>query len=511
MLPVMATLTSFFTGEGQTLSYLWQNTFLGYLRGSILLCFLVAVIAGGFGLICAVLVSVTDFPGRRLFAFLLAMPFAVPAYIMAYCYGDFLSPFGGFANILALGMPREQAVSLIPAIKNLGGAALILGLSVYPYVYLAVRADLTRRSSAYFEAAISLGATPMVALRRVILPGIRAACLGGLALALMEAIADYGVSDYFGVQTLSTGIFRTWYGLGDLTAAAQIAGGLFLVAVFLLLLELAGRRGQAVENIKAHRAEIFIKLPRTGQFAAMLFCSAPVILGFFMPFGILLEKLLAEQSWGSRLRLDGFFQASMNTSLMAASGAILIMGIAIFLAYWQRRKTSRFTVIFIRIMTMGYAIPGSVIAVGILSAGVSWLSPVGLNVTSGGLLILLYAYLVRFLTAGFNVTQSGFEGISTNFDMAARNLGASRLGVMGKVHWPLGRGSLLAGSVIVFIDISRELPATLLLRPFNFETLASQVYRLASDERLATAAPAALMLILTGLIPTFLLALLSRK
>ncbi len=504
--PVLAVLLSFLIDTNATQNHIWTTKGFAYLRGSLLLCSLVGLIAGVLGTVTAALVSLTDIPGRRLFSFLLALPFAVPAYIMAYAYGDFLGPFGGLAELIG------NVPAWATGLRSVWGGAFILSLAVYPYVYLAVRADLAGRSAAYAEAAQTLGLKPMAVFLRVLLPGARAALFGGLALALMETAADFGVSDYFGIQTLSTGIFRTWYGLGDLAAAAQIAGGLFLIAAFLLTLEEAGRRGQRAENARAHRHYILISLSPLAKTSAIIVCLLPIFLGFALPVAVLFHKIIAPDT-GLEIstRLGIFRLAGIKTISIGLAGAIVTMMLAMTLAWIQRNSGSRFNVLFIRLMTIGYAIPGAVIAIGILFAGTTLLSPFGLSVTSGGVFILLYAYVIRFLTAGFNASASGLTQINPMMDMAARNLGATPGQVMRDIHLPLAHRSLLAGFVIVFIDIVRELPATLLLRPFNFETLATQVYRLASDERLGAAAPAALMLVLTGLIPVLVLALLSNQ
>lgn len=508
--PIMVVMTSLLSGGGASQDHIWATNGPVYLRGSVLLCVCVGGVAGILGALAASLVSLYRFPGRQFFAVALALPFAVPAYISAYAYGDFLSPFGGLSDWLArIGLDPDLAL-LVPSIRSFWGAVFILSLSVYPYVYLAVRADLVNRSSAYFDAARSLGASPAQAIWRVMLPGARIAFVGGLALALMETVADYGVSDYFGVRTLTTGIFRTWYGLSDLTAAAQIAAGLFLIALFLLFIEDISRRGHRADPARTGRQSHIHKqglpLGAFGQLLAILLCSLPVCFGFILPVAILMDLIGGEAGAN---RMPRLLNAAGNTAFLASIGAGAILVLSIGLAYLKRRRAGLLTGLALRLMTMGYAIPGAVIAIGILVVATVVLKPMGLSLTQGGVVVLLYAYIIRFLTAGYNAAHGGLSQINPLTDMAAHSLGAGNLRLLSHVHLPMMRPALLSGVIIVIIDISRELPATLLLRPFNFETLATQVYRLASDERLAAAAPMALFLIFIGLVPVLLLQALA--
>ena len=487
--PIVATLVAGFLAGGPDMQ-MWSRVGVDYLVGTIVLCVLVGIGALLIGAGAAMIVALTDFPGRRFFSVALALPFAIPAYVAAYAYADILGPFGGVAALIGPGH--------IPEIRSLPGAAFVLTLMTYPYVYLAVTASLSGRSGALMETARSLGASPANAARRILLGAGRPALVGGLALALMETGADYGVADFFGARTLSVGIFRTWYGLGDLGAATQLAAGLFLVALLLVLMEEASRRGEGVENVRAHRARAKLKLSKTDAGLAALACAIPALLGFVIPAGVLIAKLDPNFS-ASALR--GLSQSAINTAFVAAAGAAAATLIAVSLAYAARRTSSKTGNMLLRIATMGYAIPGAVIAIGILALTAGLARATGAAI-AGGVAILLYAYVTRFLTAGYNAAAGGLQQVSTQMDAAARNLGAGYQRVLSKIHWPQTRGPILAGAAIIAIDIAKELPATLLLRPFNFETLSTRIYRLASDERLADAAPAALLLITLGLIPT---------
>ncbi|WP_411816306.1 ABC transporter permease [Hyphococcus sp. DH-69] len=487
------------SGLGEAQAHMLSVTGGRYLRTTLLLCLFAGIGASVIGVVSALLISLTDFPGRRLLAVALALPFAIPAYVGAYAYGDLFGPFGLVANIIG--------ANNLPEIRSLPGAALILMLTTYPYIYLAMNAALASRSASMMEAARSLGASPARTAVEILFTLSRPAFIGGLALALMEITADYGVADYFGVPTLSVGIFRTWYGMGDLSAAMQLAAGLFFLALLLAILEQAGRRGRTTEDTRAHRANRRLALSAPHALLAIVFCALPVILGFIAPAAVLLSLLDLQQSGPS---INAFTKAGINTAFIAAIGAVFAMALALILAYGARRARGHIAKFFLRIATLGYAVPGAVMAIGILAltANIGRVSGVA---AAGGVAALLYAYVARFLTAGFNAADGGLQQISPQMDAAARMLGANSGRILRELHLPLAKRSILAGAAIVAIDIAKELPATLILRPFNFETLSTHIYRLAADERLADAAPAALILIILGLIPTLVLSRLNRQ
>ncbi len=496
--PILATFVGATSGNSAQ-GHLWSVNAARYLSTTVALCALVgigvAILGGG----AAMITALTDFPGRRYFEIALVLPFAIPAYVAAYAYADFFGPFGFVASIFG--------ADATPEIRTLIGAAFILVLTTYPYVYLAMRASLAARSAAFMEAARMLGASPARAATRVLLAAGRPALIGGLALALMETAADYGVADFFGVPTLSVGIFRTWYGLGDLAGATQLAVGLFLLAMLLILIEEAGRRGRVDDNVKAHRGRVRLRLSRSHASAAIFACSLPLIFGFLIPASVLVAKLDSHFAVGA---VRGLMQSVSNTALLAVAGAAIATALAVLLAYAARKTRSKLGAVLLRVSTLGYAIPGAVIAIGILALMATLGRFSGIAI-AGGIGVLLYAYVARFLTASYNATSGGLQQISPQMDAAAQSLGADPVRILKDVHWPQMRGAALAGAAIVAIDIAKELPATLLLRSFNFETLSTRIYRLASDERLADAAPAALILIALGLIPAIALSLFGTN
>lgn len=498
--PIVAMLFgAIFAGGGEALAHLLSVNGVRYFATTLLLCLFAGLGAGAIGAATALVISLTEFPGRRVMAVALALPFAIPAYVAAYAYGDLFGPFGAVASIVG---PRS-----LPEIRSLPGAALVLMLTTYPYVYLAMNAALSSRSASLMEAARALGASPRRASLQLLLAASRAAFVGGLALALMEIAADYGVADYFGVQTLSVGIFRTWYGLGDLTAATQIAAGLFLVALILTVMEGASRKGRSADDVRAHRSSKRLKLSPAHAAGAIVLCAAPVLFGFAAPAGVLVAKFDPDLSIGAGRSL---LTAGVNTASIAAAGAGLAMALAVTLAYAARQARGKITKSLMRVATLGYAVPGAVMAIGVLALSSFLARSTGVAL-AGGIGVLLYAYVARFLTAGYNSAAGGLTQISPQMDAAARSLGAAPSRIVAEIHWPMARLSMLAGAAIVAIDIAKELPATLLLRPFNFETLSTRIYRLASDERLADAAPAALILIALGLVPAIALSLIADR
>ncbi len=502
--PVLAVLASLFGPYGDAIRHVAKTLGAQYTAGTVLLCLSVGLVAGAIGVGAALLTALCEFPFRRLLSFALVLPLAIPAYLAAYAYADLLGPFGALSGLAAF------AVTLgLPTIKSLPGAALILALTLYPYVYLTARAAFASRSSAILQTARTLGASPLKAAITLLLPAARPAIAGGIALIMMETAAEFGVADYFGVATLSVGIFRTWHSFGDLGAASQLASALFLFAVLLVSFEALGRRGRAADAPRVTGGEVRIALAGWRAGAAGTFCLLPVLFGFVAP-AVALAAKIDPSKWAFAYR--GLAGAFSNSVAVAAAGAIVALSAAIALSYAGRTTNSAFVRAAIRASTLGYAVPGAVIAIGIQAA----FSAMG-GLTNdhrwmaAGPVALIYAYLVRFLTAGYNTTSGGLAQIDPGLDEAARTLGAPAGRILSSLHAPLLQRSILAAATILFVDIAKELPATLILRNFNFETLATRVYRLAGDERLSEAAPDALILIALSALPIFLFTAASER
>ena len=506
-LPIVVTLLSLAQPAGPIWEHLSETVLNEYLLNTLALMML----TGGLSLLLGVstgwLIGACQFRGRATLSWLLMLPLASPAYIVAYGYTDLLEVSGPVQTTLrswlSLGINDLQ----FPPIRNLTGAAVLLSLVLYPYIYLLCRNSFAGRSGVQFDAARVLGRGPFSAFFRVALPAARPAIVGGLALVLMETLAAFGVVSYFSVPTFSTGIFRTWLGLGDPQAALKLASFMLLFVIVLVGLEESNRRGAVDRGDIAAASQI--NLTGIRAFFAIAACVLPILLGFVIP-AVTLAIYAADNV--NAVTQAKFTQLALNSLLLAMAAGVGVTLIAWVLAYVKRLRPSPLTHGLIRVSTLGYALPGILLAVALLKpvGGFdAWLmetwSSLSTPLLSGSLFLLLYAYVCRFLTVAYQSVDSGFAGISHDIDAAARTLGTSTNEMIRKVHFPLLRPSIFAACLLVFVDVMRELPATLILRPFNFDTLATQVYRLASDERLAEASGAALLIVILGVLPAVLL------
>jgi iron(III) transport system permease protein len=509
-------------GSGAALGDLARTVLPAYIANTALLMVLAGAVAGVIGTGCAWLIAATRFPGRNILSWALVLPLALPAYIAAYVYADMLDYAGPVQSALRDATGWGDHDYALPDIRSLGGGALVFGLVLYPYVYLMARTAFATQSLTQFRAARSLGARPWRAFREVALPAARPAIAGGLALVLMEVLADFGVAEYFAIPTFSTGIFRSWLAMGDKPAALKLAGVMLLFVIALVALEAATRRGRTDSRdglAQSREAEPLVALSPLGKALALVACLVPVVLGFLLPAFYLMMLAASPAAQGAAGDLATYAGGSLRLGLMTAS---LCLVAALLLAFARARSGAGLTAGAIRLATLGYALPGALLAVGLLA-------PLGaFDVTltrfardqlgwSGGLLltgtsaILVYALGVRFLTVAYNSVTGGLSRIPPGLDSAARSLGAGPGRVLAKIYAPLLAPSLAGAAALVFIDTLRELPATLILRPFNLETLATRTYRLASDERLVEAAIPALILLAAGLLPVLVLNRLSRR
>ncbi|MBN35094.1 MAG: iron ABC transporter permease [Rhodospirillaceae bacterium] len=513
-LPILAVALNLFADSGGLWGELAATVLPTYLINTVALLIGVGLLAGAMGTGAAWLVSMCEFPGRRVFEWALLLPFAAPAYVLAYVYTDLLEFAGPIQTFLRdlFGWTRHDY--WFPAIRSTPGAIVMLSLVVYPYVYLLGRAAFVSQSVAALEVSRTLGHGPWSSFFRVALPLARPGVAAGLALALMETLADFGTVEFFGVRTFTTGIYRTWFLRGSSEVAAQLASILMIFVVAVMVLEHSSR-GKARFASNTGR---FLPLPRhqlKGLKAtiAITACALPVFFGFALPGAILLDLTLTK---GDPL-LGGAFLGFVGNSVMAAGlAAMLAVAAAMILGYGARMVTSPTPRIAARMASMGYAIPGSVIAVGVLIP-LAWFDnsldrfmrdtfdvSTGLLLT-GSIAALLFAYVVRFLAVAYNAVDAGLTKVTPSMDGVARTLGHGLGSTLARIHVPLLRGSLLSGALLVFVDVMKELPATLIIRPFNFETLATRVYRLAADERLAEASTAALAIVVVGVVPVLVL------
>lgn len=505
---VMTPASGSIEASGTTFSHLWSTVLPEYIGNSVAIAAIVMALAATIGIGCAWLVAVFDFPGKRLFEWTLVLPLAMPAYVVAYAYTDFLQFSGPVQTGLRDMFGWQAREYWFPQIRSIGGAGILFALVLYPYVYLLVRNAFLERSPRMWDAARTLGAGPWRTFFSVSLPLARPAAAAGVALALMETLADYGAVAYFGVPTLTTGIYKSWYAFSDRSAAAQIAAVLLLTVMALMFFEQKSR-GRA--NYYAVGARVALspahRLTGGKAWGAVLFCAVPVLLGFVLPVLILLRLMWREESLDFSARYIGWLQ---NSIVVASVTAVIAIMICILLAYASRVTKSRLQAASNRIVSMGYAIPGAVIAVGILiplSRLDAWSASHGITlVLAGSLLALVYAYLVRFLAVSYQTVQAGLVKITPAMDASARSLGHGLGSMLLRIHMPLLWRSVLTASLLVFVDVVKELPATLTIRPFNFDTLAVITYQLASDERLAEAALPAFTIVMIAVVPVMILA-----
>jgi len=517
-LPVASVgLNIFVGGTSATWSHLAATVLPEYILNSLWLCLGVGVGVGTLGVTTAWLTAMHDFPGRRFFEWALVLPLAMPAYVMAYVYTDFLQFVGPLQTALREAFGWQHGDYWFPDVRSLPGAILMFVCVLYPYVYLLVRTAFLERASGMLEAARTLGMGPWRAFFAVSLPLARPAIVAGVALALMETLADYGTVAYFAVNTFTTGIYRAWFSLGDRVAAAQLAAMLLSFVLFLLMAERISRGRARYHNTTGRNRPLAgAHLRGFSAFFAFVGCMLPLLLGFILPALLLLKMALTE---GDTQFGERFLLLSRNSFLLAGVTSAIGVLLALLMAYGARLSKSTLASGLNRLVGLGYAVPGAVIAVGVLIpvtrldnwlAG-QWEHWLGTNpglLLTGGIAALVYAYLVRFLAVALHTVESSLAKITPNMDDAARCLGLGQGATLRRVHAPLLRGSLLTAGLLVFVDVMKELPATLVMRPFNFDTLATQVYTLASDERLAEASTASLAIVAVGLLP---LIALSRQ
>ena len=518
--PVLAVVWMAFTPVENIWPHLLSTVLPRYLAMTVLLMAGVAVLTSVAGTGTAWLVTMYRFPGSRWLDYALLFPLAIPAYVGAYAVVDFLDYAGAVQTALRGLMGWSSARDYwFFQIRAPWAACVVLSAALYPYVYLLARAAFREQSGCTYEVARALGSGPWDLFFRVGLPLARPAIAAGVALAMMETVADYGTVHHFGVQTLTTGIFSVWLDGNNAGGAAQIALVVLALVLMLVLIERAGRRGARFYRLgRATRPIDRPRLPRTAGWAATAFCLGPFSIGFVLPVGVMLwHALRRPEVWLA----PGLMPALANTLSVAGVAAVVTVTGAVFLVYGVRLSGRMLPRRVLPLTTLGYAAPGAVLAVGFLVplAALDHHVADGILALTGhdpGLLLtgtaaaLVLAYAVRFFAVAQSATDSAFGRVSPTLPMAARSLGRSPRGALTSVYLPLMRRSVAAGLLVVFVDCVKELPATLLLRPFNYNTLATRVYELASLERLGEAAPAALLVIAVGLAAVLVLARATR-
>ncbi|MHC0054482.1 ABC transporter permease [Actibacterium sp. D379-3] len=520
LLPIVSVLWMALNPAENVWPHLIRTTLPRYLENTAILMAAVALLSASVGTGAAWLVTMYRFPGARWLEWLLLLPLAIPAYVGAYALVDFLEYAGPVQTALRDFFGWSSARDYwFPEIRSRGAAVLVLSAAMYPYVYLLVRAAFREQSGGIYEVARALGAGPLGRFVRVGLPLARPAIAAGAAIVMMETVNDFGVVDYFAVQTLTTGIFSVWLEGGNTGGAAQIAVVILVLILVLMSLEKASRRRMRYYNPPRHSRPIArIRLTGLQGLAAMLACLLPFLIGFALPVGVIASHALkASDGWLA----PGLLLALGNTVLVGGLAAVVTVLGALFLVYGVRLSGRALPRLLMPVTTIGYAAPGAVLAVGLLipmaladnalADAVERLTGVDIGlVMTGSAFAVVYAYCVRFFAVAQGAADSAMGRITPSLPMAARSLGRTARGTLTAVYLPLIRGSVGTALLLVFVDCVKELPATLLLRPFGFDTLATRVYDKASLENLSDASPAALLVMAVGLVAVLLMARANR-
>ncbi len=513
--PILAVVAIAFTPSDDIWSHLASTVLPSYVANTALLMLGVGSGTLLIGVGTAWLVTMTRFPGRRLFEWALLLPMALPAYVVAYVYTDLLEYAGPVQKTLRgvfgwTGMHDYR----FPEIRSLGGAVAMMTLVLYPYVYLLSRAAFIEQSVCVLEAGRTLGRGPWRNFFTVALPLARPAIVVGVSLVLMEALNDFGTVDFFAVHTFTLGIFDVWRNMNSVAGAAQLASLLLVFVLALILLERGARRRQRFHHTTTrYRALPADRLSAGRGGLATAACFAPVFLGFLLPAGVLAVN--AATHFADTPASEILAHAG-NSIMLSALAAVLALVLALFMAYGARIEGGPTLKAASRLAAMGYAVPGSVLALGVMTVlasidnGVDTFMRDSFGIStgllfSGTIAAVTFGYLVRFLALSLGTVEAGLAKITPSMDGAARSLGHGPFAAMRRVHVPLIRGSLLTAGMLVFVDCMKELPMTVILQPFNFPTLATSVDQYASDEQLGEASLAALAIVVTGILPVVVL------
>ncbi|TAD79690.1 MAG: iron ABC transporter permease [Oscillatoriales cyanobacterium] len=508
--PLLAAVAAALQADGSTWLHLSRTVLGEYTLSSITLAVGSAILAIVLGVTAAWLVVATAFPGRRWLEWALLLPLAFPAYLLAYVYTDLLDFYGPIQSTLRSLTGWEFGDYWFPPIRSLPGAILMMGLVLYPYVYMLARVAFLEGGVGLLEASRTLGLNPWQGFWRVALPMARPAIAGGAALVMMESLGDYGTVQFFSVNTFAVGIYRTWFAMGDRPTACQLSALLLGVVMVLVIVEQRSRGKAGYSAGVTYAAQAPYPLRGIRAIGATIACGIPLLLGFGLPAAMLISMAATyRSSWTD----PSFGSHVQNTAIVAGLAALLAAIVAGSAVYGARLLRGPLAHLLIKLTTLGYAIPGSVAAVGVLIC-LGWLdqrlapttaSATGRLLLSGTIAALVFAYLVRFLALALNPIEASLDRITPNLDGAAQVAGLSPSQVLWRVHLPMLRGGLLTALLLVFVDTVKELPATLIVRPFNFDTLAIRAYQLASDERIADAAGPALAIVAVGIVPVALL------
>ena len=506
LLPVLIVLFSLFSGYSENWAHLYNYVLVDYISNTLYLIIGVSLTSLLIGTISAWIVTNYDFFGKRFLEWALILPLATPPYILAYTFTGFFDAYGTANNIIREIFSLDQSFILFPNIRNIYGAIVVFSFTLYPYIYLVSRAAFLNQSRSILEAGRMLGLNQYEIFYKLSLPIIRPAVIGGLMLVIMETISDFGAVDHFAIQTFTTGVFRTWHGMYDLTTAMQLASILLIfVATFVWIEKRSRKKALYTSGSSTFKPAKKIKLIKMKAVIAFLICFIPILIGFILPITELTK-------WAINYNLtffdEKFLQAAMNTILLAVAAGILCASIALIINFSIRFNKNRFSNFLSSFLSLGYAVPGLILAVGIVQLFALIDKNIFINtdiILTGSLIGLIFAYVIKSYALANSTFESGFQRISFHLDDSARTLNSSGWNLLSRVHFPLLKTSFLTSILLVTSEVVKELPATLILRPFNFDTLAVSTYIYAAEERMFQAAAPAIAIMLVGLIPIILL------
>jgi len=502
-IPILLILLSLFSGFNDNFAHIYDVVLYEYSLNSFYLVIGVSILVIFIGVITAWLVTNYDFIGKKIFVWALILPLAIPPYILAYVFTEIFD-YSGTANNLLRSLNLVSEDYALPNIRTLTGAIIVFSFTLYPYVYLITRVALMSILKPMLDSARVLGLSKLQTFFKVTLPIIRPAILAGTALVAMETLSDFGAVQHFALPTFTTGIFRTWLGMYDLTTAMQLASILLFVICIVLYFERYQRSKQrySAAGVKSEKL-ISTKLKGIYSYLAALFCFLPIFFGFVVP---VIELITWATAIDNTFNND-FISSSFNTLFLAFLAALITSGIALILNFNARIHAKRSSEEMNNFISMGYAVPGLILAIGITQL-LTYIDYILFNtglIITGSLIGLIFAYVIKSYALSNNVIQSNYKQVSTDIDDSARTLGSNKRKLLFDIHLPLLKTGLLTSFLLVVSEVVKELPATLILRPFNFDTLAVNVYLLASEERMYEAAFPALFIILIGLIPIYFL------
>ena len=510
--PIFVILFSLFSDYSENWQHIYNYVLTDYIVNSFILVSGVSTLVIIIGSVTAWIVTNYQFVGRRFFEWGLILPLAIPPYILAYTFTGLFDSYGTLNEIAGSIFNLQQSESFFPNIRNIYGAILVFSFTLYPYVYLICRTAFLNQSRSMFEIGRTLGLSQKLIFLKLALPVVRPALIAGTMIVAMETLSDFGAVDHFAVSTFTTGIFRTWYGMYDLTTAMQLASMLLIFITFCLVIERTSRRNASFSTISSNFKPTSIKKVSSQQsFLCFIICFVPIFIGFILP---ILEIL----NWSLRLN-SGFFEKhffsiSFNTILLSVFSAILCTFIAMLINFSIRYQNSSIIKSINPFLNIGYAVPGLILAVGIVQLFVfldnNILNSLEGYFVTGSIFGLIFAYIIKSYALANSTYEAGYQKISQTLDDSARILKSKGLNLLFRIHFPLLKTSFFTSILLVTSEVVKELPATLILRPFNFETLAVSTYIYASEERMIEAAAPATAIILIGLIPIFFLTKMIR-